>query len=48
MVLNSNNNMTMKEMETHIGLLVELAKAEDIKGIKEELKRIVPEYTPQF
>jgi FlaA1/EpsC-like NDP-sugar epimerase len=40
--------MTMKEMNEHIERLVELAMAYDEKGIKEELKRIVPEYMPQF
>ena len=47
MVLNGNNSMSMKEMEMHIKSLVKLAEAGDGDGIKEELKRIVPEYTPQ-
>ena len=40
--------MTMNELNEHIERLVELAEAYDEKGIKEELKRIVPEYMPQF
>ena len=38
--------MTMKKLNEHIKRLVELARAYDEKGIKEEFKRIVPEYTP--
>ena len=38
--------MTMKEMNEHIKRLVKFAEDYDEKGIKEELKRIVPEYTP--
>jgi len=44
----ARGQMTMKEMNEHIKRLVKLARAYDEKGIKEELKRIVPEYTPQF
>jgi FlaA1/EpsC-like NDP-sugar epimerase len=40
--------MTMKKLNEHIKRLVELARAYDEKGIKEEFKRIVPEYMPQF
>ena len=36
----------MKKLNEHIKRLVELARAYDEKGIKEEFKRIVPEYTP--
>jgi FlaA1/EpsC-like NDP-sugar epimerase len=48
MVLRGDNNISMKELNNHINRLVKLAEACDAKGIKEELKRIVPEYTPQL
>lgn len=48
LVLSGDNSISMKEMNTHIERLVELAGAVDAKGIKEELKRVVPEYEPQF
>jgi len=48
MVLRGDNEITMKEINGHIKRLVKLARAYDEKGIKEELKKIVPEYEPQF
>jgi FlaA1/EpsC-like NDP-sugar epimerase len=47
MVLRSDNHVSMQEMNRHIEKLVKLAQAADAKGIKEELKRVVPEYEPQ-
>ena len=44
----NSSQMTMNELNEHIERLVELAEAYDEKGIKEELKRIVPEYMPQI
>ena len=38
----------MEDLQEHIEKLLILAKAEDARGIKEELKRMVPEYQPQF
>jgi len=38
--------LTLKKMRKHIKRLVRLAEACDGDGIREELKRIVPEYTP--
>jgi len=35
-------------MNEHIKKLVKLANVCDEKGIKEALKRIVPEYEPQY
>ena len=40
--------LTLKEMRKHIKRLVRLAEACDGDGIREELKRIVPEYSPQI
>ena len=48
MVLNTDCCHPLAEIQNHIEKLVILAKAEDARGIKEELKRIVPEYEPQF
>ena len=39
--------MTLKKMDRHIKRLVRFSEACDEKGIREELKRIVPEYMPQ-
>ena len=39
--------LTLKKMRKHIKRLVKLAEACDGDGIREELKRIVPEYTPE-
>ena len=39
--------LTLKKMRKHIKRLVRLAEACDGDGIREELKRIVPEYSPQ-
>ena len=39
--------LTLKKMRKHIKRLVRLAEVCDGDGIREELKRIVPEYTPQ-
>jgi FlaA1/EpsC-like NDP-sugar epimerase len=47
MVLHGDNHFSMEKMNNHIKKLVTLAQAADAKGIKEELKRIVPEYEPQ-
>jgi FlaA1/EpsC-like NDP-sugar epimerase len=47
MVLRSDNHISMEEMNRHIERLVKLAQAADARGIKEELKRVVPEYEPQ-
>lgn len=47
MVLRGDNHTSIKEMNRHIKRLVKLAEAGDAKGIKEELKRVVPEYDPQ-
>jgi len=48
MVLRGDIDFSMKEMKEHIEKLVDLAEAGDGKGIRDELKRIVPEYTPQL
>ena len=47
MVLYGDNHFSMEKMNNHIKRLITLAQAADAKGIKEELKRIVPEYEPQ-
>ncbi|MBW1698680.1 MAG: polysaccharide biosynthesis protein [Deltaproteobacteria bacterium] len=47
MVLNADCCMPREVINDHIERLVSLAKAEDARGIKEELRRIVPEYMPQ-
>jgi len=47
MLLIGDNHFSMKKMNNHIKRLIILAQAADAKGIKEELKRIVPEYEPQ-
>lgn len=47
MVLRGDNNISMKQMKKHIKRLVNLAEAGDGKGIREELKRVVPEYRPE-
>jgi hypothetical protein len=43
----SGNELTLKKMRKHMKRLVRLAEAGDGKGIREELKRIVPEYQAQ-
>ena len=48
MVLNDQNTFSPGEMSLHLEMLTDLALAEDEKGIKEELKRILPEYSPQI
>jgi len=48
MVLNADCCQPIEVINDHIERLVILAKAQDARGIKEELKRIVPEYEPQF
>ena len=48
MVLNGENGLSLERINKAIKKLVELAEAGDAKGIKEELKSIIPEYTPQF
>ena len=48
MMLNGRHSMSINEMDTHIRTLMTLSQEGDAKGIKDELKRIVPEYTPQF
>ena len=48
MMLETNGFRSVQELNGNIERLAALAKAEDAKGIKEELKRIVPEYEPQF
>ena len=40
--------LTLKKLRKHIKKLVRLAEACDGDGIREELKRIVPEYSPQI
>ena len=40
--------LTLKKMRKHIKRLVRLAEACDGEGIGEELRRIVPEYSPQI
>jgi FlaA1/EpsC-like NDP-sugar epimerase len=47
MVLYGDNHFSMEKMNNHIKKLITLAQAADAKGIKEELKKIVPEYQPQ-
>jgi len=42
-----DNELTLKKMRKHIKRLVNLAEACDGDGIREELKRIVPEYQAQ-
>jgi len=41
------NGLTLKELRKHIKRLVNFAEAGDGEKIREELKRIVPEYGPQ-
>ncbi len=48
MVLNTDCCLPLDVVNDHIEKLVILAKAEDARGIKEELKRIVPEYERQY
>jgi FlaA1/EpsC-like NDP-sugar epimerase len=48
LVLRGNASISIKEMNGHIKRLVKLAEAGDAKGIKEELKEILPEYSPQW
>jgi FlaA1/EpsC-like NDP-sugar epimerase len=47
-VLNNDCCLPLEVVCEHIEKLMALAKKEDSRGIKEELKRIVPEYEPQF
>jgi len=47
-VLNTDCCQPLEVINDHIERLMILAKAEDARGIKEELKRIVPEYEPQY
>jgi FlaA1/EpsC-like NDP-sugar epimerase len=47
MVLHGDNHCSMEKMNNHIKRLITLAQTADAKGIKEELKRIVPEYEAQ-
>ena len=44
----NDGELTLKKMRKHIKRLVKLAEACDGEGIREELKRIVPEYSPQI
>lgn len=48
MVLQGHNSLTREELEGHIENLVALARLGDQKGTKEELKKVVPEYSPQY
>ena len=48
MVLNTDCCQPIEAINDHIERLTILAKAEDTRGIKQQLKRIVPEYEPQF
>ena len=48
MVLKNADPLPMEEMNRHVRNLVELAEAGDARGIKEKLKRVVPEYCPQL
>ena len=45
--LEHREELTLKKMRKHIKRLVNLAEACDADGIREELKRIVPEYRPE-
>ena len=47
-VLNTDCCQPLAEIRDHIEKLIILAKAEDARGIKEELKRVVAEYEPHF
>jgi len=44
----NEEELTLKKMGKHIKRLVRLAEACDGEGIREELRRIVPEYRPQI
>jgi FlaA1/EpsC-like NDP-sugar epimerase len=46
MVLNCENGSCLSELNKHIEELVRLAEACDAEGIRNALKRIVPEYSP--
>jgi FlaA1/EpsC-like NDP-sugar epimerase len=46
MVLQAEECVSLKELDRHIKTLVKLADAGDAGGIREELKRMVPEYQP--
>ena len=48
MVLKNADSLPMEEMNRHVRDLVALAQAEDAGGIKNKLKRVVPEYSPQL
>jgi len=43
----AGNELTLKKMKKHIKRLVNCAESGDEQKIREELKRIVPEYTPE-
>ena len=47
MVLRGENGIPLKELRKHIKRLVNFAEAGAGDKIREELKRIVPEYEPQ-
>jgi FlaA1/EpsC-like NDP-sugar epimerase len=47
MVLNSRNNMSMDDLDSHINRLIEYARTENTEEIKKELNKIVPEYNHQ-
>jgi len=44
---NGSSLLTKNDLERNIRELVELAEARDTAGIKQKLREIVPEYTPQ-
>jgi FlaA1/EpsC-like NDP-sugar epimerase len=46
MVLQPEECMSLKDLDRHIKILVKLADAGDGKGIRAELKRMIPEYDP--
>ncbi len=48
MVLSGSNELDINRMNNHIKRLMKLAEVCDGNGIKEELKRLVPEYSPQL
>lgn len=47
MVLQSNNCINPSDLTAHLDELIQVAGTFDILAIKEKLKEIVPEYTPQ-
>ena len=48
MVLKAYECPDIDHLEAQIGELVRLAQSQDIRGIKQKLSEIVPEYQPQF